>query len=170
MYQAMWHRGTPTGVSLLRDYVDEIEARTAAGVGGYSNEKIRIYYSGETPPWSQWADETLGIVTVANFYSAIPDLYTRTVFNGDPLRALAGRHLFLFAFNAERIAYLVEEFQCDAAVVVEPHMDRYPNGKSVEQLAVERTGLPYLALPREADDVEVRARLTAFAQQHFGQS
>ena len=57
MYQAMWHRGTPTGVSLLQDYVDEIQARVAKGVGGYTNEKIRIYYSGETPPWSQWADE-----------------------------------------------------------------------------------------------------------------
>ena len=168
MYQAMWHRGSPMGVELVRDYLDEIRARVAAGAAGYRNEQIRIYYSGDTPPWSQFAEDELGIVTTANFYSAVPDLYARTIHDDDPLRALAARHLFLFAFTPGRIAYVAQEFDCDAVVVVEPYMDRYPAELSRERQAVEAVGLPYLALPREADDADVRQRLSDFAARHFG--
>jgi hypothetical protein len=168
MYQAMWHRGSEVGVSLVKDYRDEVAQRVRDAVAGAEAERIRIYYSGDVPPWSQFAEDELGIVTVANFYSAVPDLYARTVFDDDPLRALAGRHLFLFAFNAERIAYVAREFDCDAAVVVEPYMDRYPPELSSERQAVEAAGVPYLALPREADDEDIRARLRAFVSERFG--
>lgn len=168
MYQAMWHRGSAMGVGLVEDYRGEIEQRVQAGVAGYRNEQIRIYYSGDVPPWSQFAEDELGMVTVANFYSAVPDLYARTVKDEDPLRALAGRHLFLFAFTPERIAYVAREFDCDAVVVVEPYMDRYPPELSRERQAAEAAGLPYLALPREADDEDIRRRLTAFAHGQFG--
>ncbi len=162
IYQAMWHRGTELGIEMLRDYRDEIRARAQAGTGGYAREKIRLFYSGEMPAWSQWAEETFGAVTVANAYSGVPDLYARRILDGDPLRTLAGRHLFLFAFNPEWMAHIVTRFNCDAAVVVEPYMDRYAAGLSAERQAVEAAGVPYLALPRDADDADTRERLGNF--------
>lgn len=167
MYQAMWRRGTELGVELVRAYREEIEARVRSGVGGYAQERIRLYYSGETPPWTAWAEQEFGAVTVANSYSGVPDLYARTIFDGDPLAALAGRHLFLFGFNPEWIAHVATRFRCDAAVVVEPYMDSYPPEASLERRAVEAAGLPYLALPREADDEDIRARLADFFTRTF---
>ena len=42
MYQAMWHRGTPTGVALLKEYYEEVKDRATRGIGGYKNERLRI--------------------------------------------------------------------------------------------------------------------------------
>lgn len=167
MYQAMWHRGTATGVDMLRAYRDEVADRVRQGIGGYHNERIRLYFSGDVPAWSQFAEEEFGAVTVANFYSAVPDCYARTIHGSDPVRTLAGRHLFLFDFNPEWIAHVACSFDCDAVIVTEPFMDRYPPEASRERNVVEAAGLRYLALPSDADDPENRDRLRAFFEKEF---
>ncbi|MEO6339617.1 MAG: 2-hydroxyacyl-CoA dehydratase family protein [Caulobacteraceae bacterium] len=164
MYQAMWHRGTPTGVELIRDYHDEIAERVKAGVGAYRNEKIRLYYHVQIPPWHDYIEDKYGAVTVANFYSGVPDLYARTIDDGGPLAALAGRHLFLFGFNAERIVKEAIEHRCDAVIAVEHFDGGYP---SRERQVCEAAGLPYLALPREADDDEVRGMVSRFIEERL---
>ena len=148
MYQAMWRRGTPLGVELVEAYRDEVRARVQAGVGGHLCHRF--------------AHQFRGAVVVANSYSGVPDLYARTIFDGDPLAALAGRHLFLFGFNPEWMAHIATHFRCDAAVVVEPHMALYPPEASAERRALEAVGVPYLALPRDTDDEDIRRRLAEF--------
>jgi hypothetical protein len=164
MYQAMWHRGTPTGVELIRAYRDEIADRVKRGIGAYRNEKFRLYYHVQVPPWHEHIEEKYGAVAVANYYSGVPDLYARTIYDNDPLAALAGRHLFLFGFNAERIVKEATEHRCDAVVAMEAFDAGYP---SRERQVCEAAGLPYCAVPRDADDEEVRAIVGRFIEERL---
>lgn len=161
MYQAMWHRGTETGVALLGDYVAEMRYRVAAGVGGYGRERIRIHFSGDVPKWQAWAEETYGAVTVSNFYSGVPDLYARRIYKGDPLRVLAGRHLFLFALGSEFMAHQAREHRCDVVVAIEPNRHAYAPAPSTDQQIVEAAGLRYVALETNDDTPQIRAELAA---------
>jgi hypothetical protein len=164
MYQAMWHRGTEVGLNLVRDYLQEVEERVRNGIGAYKQEKFRLYYHSQIPPWHDYIEEKYGAVTVANFYSGIPDLYARTVRDDNPFEALAARHLFLFGFNAARIVKEAVEHRCDAVIVIEAFNEGYP---SIEQSQVEAAGVPYLALPREADDQQIRSMLDDFIEQRL---
>jgi hypothetical protein len=159
MYQAMWHRGTPTGVALTREYYEEVKGRAAKGIAGYKNERKRIYYNIQVPAWADFAEEKYGAVTVACSYTNIPDLYARNVHDNDPLKALAARHLFLFAQGPARILDIAKAHQCDAIISVEPHVTKYP---SAEKQQSEAAGIPYLALTRDADDGEIRAKISEF--------
>jgi hypothetical protein len=152
IYQAMWHRGTPQGVALIKNYHDEIKERVRKGVGAYRKERFRFYYDVQVPPWHQRIEDEFGAVTVACYYTGVPDLYARNVHDGDPMRALAARHLFLFAAGPARIVKEASDHQCDAIISVEPNTGTYP---SVERLAAEEAGIPFLAVPRDADDDEV---------------
>jgi benzoyl-CoA reductase subunit B len=161
MYQAMWHRGTPEGVDMLRDYLNEVTERVKRKVAGYREERFRLYFNGQTPAWGNYIAEKYAAVTVACSYTHIPDLYARTVHAHDAMRALAARHLFLFQLNNDRLIDVVTSHQCDAAICVEPAIGHYP---STEQVALEAAGIPYLALPRDGDDEEIRGRVSEFIE------
>lgn len=161
MYQAMWHRGTQRGIDLIRDYRDEIAQRIEAGVAAYPNERFRLYYSVQVPPWHDAIADRYGAVTVACSYSNIPDLYYRSFDPADPLRALAARHMFLFDWGPHRIIDVARRHRCDAVIVVEQAM---ANGPSRQQEVVEAAGIPYLAIPRTSDDQDIRDRICDFIE------
>jgi hypothetical protein len=161
MYQAMWHRGTPTGVALIKEYYEEVKARVENKVAGYRNEKFRLYYDAQVPPWSSYIEDRYGAVTVACSYSAFPDFYARNVHNNDPLRTLAARHLFLAGAGPARLLRDLRDHHCDAIIAVEPNETEYP---SIEKQACEAAGFPYLAVPRDSDDDEVRAKVSEFIE------
>jgi len=161
MYQAMWHRGTQRGIDLIRDYRDETAARVVDGVGAYADERFRLYYSVQVPPWHAEIEERYGAVAVCCSYSNVPDLYWRKFDPADPLRALAARHMMLFSWGPERIIDIARRHRCDAAIVVEPSM---ANGPSEQSRAVEAAGIPYCAIPRPTDDEEVRGIIARFIE------
>jgi hypothetical protein len=165
MYQAMWHRGTERGVALIRAYRDEIAERVAAGTAAYPDERFRLYYSVQVPPWHAAIEERYGAVAVCCSYTNIPDLYRRTFDPADPLRALAARHMLLFDWGPYRIIDVAQRHRCDAAIVVEPAM---ANGPSRQQAIVEAAGIPYLAIPRAGDDAEIRDMIGHFIETRLG--
>jgi len=165
IYQAMWHRGTPHAVEMIRRYRDEIAERVASGVAAHPGEKIRLYYNGRVPPWHEEIARRYGAVTVCASYTGIPDLYARNMHDGDPLPAMASRHVFLFAQGPERIIDVARDHRCDGVIVIEPKLD--PAYPSAERIAIERAGLPYLAVPRDSADHEVVAMVSRFIEQRL---
>ncbi|MCP5145924.1 MAG: 2-hydroxyacyl-CoA dehydratase [Gammaproteobacteria bacterium] len=164
IYQAMWHRGSPLGVDLITRYEEEIRQRVDEGIGAYENERFRLYYSVQTPPWHDEIETRYGAVTVCCSYTDIPGLYRRRFDPADPLRALAARHMLLFDWGPYRIIDVARRHRCDAAIVVEPAM---ANGVSLQQQIVEAAGIPYLAIPRPAGDAEICDRIGAFIEQRL---
>jgi benzoyl-CoA reductase subunit B len=165
MYQAMWHRGTPVGVKLVKAYRDEVKDRVKKGLGAYRNEKYRFHYGDQAPSFGQWAEDEHGLVAVSCSYTGLPDCYARTVHNHDPLRALAARHLQLYFQDSNWIVKLAKDHRCDAIIMIEEHtVPEYP---SIEAQKAEAAGIPYLAIPREADDPQIRAIISEFVERRL---
>jgi hypothetical protein len=162
MYQAMWHRGTATGIKLIKDYRDEVRQRVDKGLAAYRNEKYRFFYGDQVPAFAAWAEEEHGLVAVACSYTGLPDAYARNVHNHDPLRALAARHLALYFQEPNWLLKQAREHHCDAVIMIEEHtVAEYP---SIEKQFLEGHGIPYLAIPREADDPQVRGLISQFVK------
>jgi hypothetical protein len=160
-YQTNWHRGTEHGLTMARAYCSEVEQRAAAGTAAYRNERIRLLFwsMAEEPDFHSYIEETYGAVFVGAPYGAAPQAYARTVFNGDALRALSARHIFLFDMQSP--SWMLAEarrYEVDAIVGVEDPSP-YP---SVFRRACEAEGIPYLEVPRVRDDDEVRSVLDGF--------
>jgi len=167
MYQAMWHRGTELGVDLIKGYHDEVEERVRNGVAAVPNEKIRFYYGSQTPPWATEIEQKYGATAVACYYTGIPKLYARAFDPDDPMMALAARHMLLFSFGPTRMIREAVAHRCDAVIGIEPHRSEYP---STEERECEAAGLPFLALPREADDAEIVDMVSRFFEDRFAAS
>lgn len=161
IYQAMWHRGSELGVELIKDYHDEVEERVKNGVVAVPNERIRLYYGSQTPPWATEIEERYGAATVACYYTGIPALYGRQFDPGDPMMALAARHMLLFSIGPDRIIRDAKLHRCDAVIGIEPHRGAYP---SLDERECEAAGLPFLALPREASDPEIVDMVSRFIE------
>ncbi|HEU0167952.1 MAG TPA: 2-hydroxyacyl-CoA dehydratase family protein [Chloroflexota bacterium] len=165
-YQTNWHRGTEHGLDMARAYRDEVEQRAAAGVAAYRDERIRLLYwsMAEEPDFHSYIEETYGAVFVGAPYGAMPQTYARTVYNGDALRALSARHIFLFDMQSP--SWMLREarqYGVDAIVSVEDPSP-YP---SVFRRACQAAGIPYLAVPRVRDDEEVRSVLDGFFREQL---
>ena len=90
---------------------------------------------------------------VTNNYMAIAELYAGTLHDDDPLRLLAARQLFLFEKEPHWYAMQARQWGVDAVIGMES-----PSGYPSEYgRVIEAAGFPYLALPRDADDPEIRA-------------
>lgn len=165
VYQAMWHRGKPEAVEMIRAYRDEIAARVQRGIAAHPGETIRLYYNGRVPPWHEEIARRYGAVTVAYSYTGIPDLYARDIKDGDPFAAMASRHLFLFTQGPGRIIDVARQHQCDGVIVVENSASAgYP---SIEQITIEAAGIPYLAVPRDFADPEVVGMVSDFIERRL---
>jgi hypothetical protein len=161
MYQAMWHRGTPLGVDVLRRYRDEVAERVAGGARGYATERHRLlFWSGDHEPrFHRYLQERHGAVFVGNLYSASPPLYARDFDPDDPLRALCGRNLFLVAHETPTwLLDVAQRLRCDGIIVREK---TYPHSP-IDQQVCEQAGIAYLNVPHLGDDAEVRALLDRF--------
>ncbi len=160
-YQTNWHRGTEAGLAMARAYHDEVQQRVKAGVGAYKNERKRVLYwsMAEEPGFHAYLEDTFGAVLVGAPYGAMPQTYTRTIYDGDALRALSGRNIFLFDMTSP--SWLVNEahlYGVDAVIGVE-EPSPYP---SMFRRACESAGIPYLGVRGTRDDPETRAVLEEF--------
>jgi hypothetical protein len=161
MYQAMWHRGTELGRDLIKEYYEETKARVDSGFHVYDNERYRLYYNEQNPPWAEFAEQKYGAVTVCCSYAGIPDCYARKIFNDDPMRALAARHLFLTGRGPKRAKYQAVAHRCDAVIA------NYSDSNILlrpDQAEIEAAGLPCLVLPRLGDNEINRGMISEFIE------
>lgn len=160
LYQVTWQRGTEISYQLLREYHEEVRSLLASRdeVGPPERYRILLATTGPDPTFHAYLRERHGAVIVTNNYMAIAELYAGTIHQDDPLRLLAARQLFLFEKEPHWYVMQARQWGVDAVIGMES-----PSGYTSEYARViEAAGFPYLALPRDADDPEVRSMLDAF--------
>ncbi|GGF59060.1 2-hydroxyacyl-CoA dehydratase family protein [Alteromonas lipolytica] len=164
LYVTLWHRGTPKGLDYARAFRDEVKQRIEDGIQAYPEENIRILYwtAMPEPRWHRYLNEQYGAVFVANNYSVTPELYARSFDPADPLRALAGRSLFLLSTlnNPQWMIETARFYKCDAIIGFEqPYPVETPHA-----IACKEAGIPYINAPVLADNDKIRAKLDRFIQ------
>jgi benzoyl-CoA reductase subunit B len=158
VYQVMWHRGTDRATAFLASYEAEVRERVRARAGAYESEQVRLLYWGDREPGFHRYLQAAGVVFAGCLYSSTPQAYARDFVPGDALRALAARHLLLFERSPDWPVEEAVRHQCDGVIGVEAP-SAVPSGVA---RACAAAGLPYLAVPRETDDAEIRALLDPF--------
>ena len=165
---ATWNRGTQWAVDHLTAYCDELEARAAQGIGACPDERVRLLWVNNglwfNTGFYRAFEEKYGATFVWSMYSNFFSDGYRKYFgeDEDPLRALAARHismneqLHLPGWMAEWIIEQARDYQVDAAVMLVPIGDRMSSfGTKICQLALEKAGIPTLALTASMVDARL---------------
>ena len=162
IYQLNWQRGTSINIALARDFLEEIRQLVAAGTGCYPSERFRLYLatSGNDPAFHRYLRERWGGAVVSSRYSGIAPMYARDLSQQAPLDALASRQLFLFDKEPHWEVHEAKRWGANGVI----GMERDPPRPSRYRRVVEAAGLAYLALPRDADDEEVRGLIDQFVE------
>lgn len=176
---ATWHRGSQWSIDLLETYRDEIAHRISQGEGFCAHEKTRLLWLNNglwfNTPFYRAFEETHGAVFVWSMYSDFLSAGYRKYFDGDPLRALAARHismneqLHLPRWMSDWIIDEAKAFGAHGAVMLAPEGDRLSAyGTKLATRAIEEAGLPVLTLEanmvdsRLWNDEATRARVDEF--------
>ena len=161
-YQATWQRGTSENLELVKAYYEEVKALVARAEGAYPRERRRVLMAttGADPEFHDWLRDTTGVVIATNNYSTIGPLYCVDIHDDDPLRALCAKHLFLFDKDPHWYVMQARAWGVDAVFGIE-RPSSYP---SEYRTVIEAAGFPYLALPRDGDDPELRTMLRDFVE------
>ncbi|MBN1367079.1 MAG: 2-hydroxyacyl-CoA dehydratase [Dehalococcoidales bacterium] len=162
-YQTMWHRGTKKGRDLIKAFYEEVKNRVENGIGANPNEKIRLMWEDGTPPaWASYVEEKYDAVCIAPLYSSIAyEAYTRKIGN-DPLRAMASRHLMLFNYVPEWRLRDAKLCRCDGVIGVSGAYGKI-------NTVFDGAGIPFLELPRDTDDPEIRSFIDVFIENKIHQ-
>jgi hypothetical protein len=167
-YQIQWHRGKPEATALMKAFYEEIKDRVEKGIATYPNEKLRLMWEDGTPPaWAGYVQEKYGAVCLSPYYSSIAvDGYPRTIYNNDPLRAIASRHVLMIMGGAD---WRIKDARlCKCNGVIQMGGFRVGTSFEFEMRAFEEAGIPFLPIPRDSDDPEVRSILDNFIEKRLG--
>jgi len=178
---AQWHRGTPWGLQNARTFYEEVKERVEKGEAACKNEKARLMWIGpglwHNTAFYRHFEEAYGAVFVCSIYlSLAADGYARD-FTGNPLRALASRHVSITEFMYHR-DWLVKEAKLHGvrgAVIIVSKSCVRPVGGAVgwkfTQMAFEAAGIPVLPIysdvvdAREWNDAEVTSEVSRFIEE-----
>lgn len=166
IYQAMWHRGTTKGRDLTKAFYEEVRYRVEKGIATNPKERLRIMWDeigGVPPAWTQYVSEKYGAVVMAPLYPSIArEAYYRRVINNDPLRALASRNLMFFSVTPDWRLRDAKLCKCDGVVEIRARGVRSPVLQ--QSYIYENAGIPFLEIPRDSDDPDIRAMLDHFIE------
>jgi hypothetical protein len=163
---ATWNRGSQWAVDHLRAYCDELENRVERGIAACPNERIRLLWVNNglwfNTGFYRAFEEKYGAVFVWSMYSNFFSDGYRKYGEGDPLRALAARHismneqLHLPGWMAEWIVEQARDYQADGAVMLVPVGDRLSAfGTKICAMALEEAGIPTLTLTASMVDARL---------------
>jgi benzoyl-CoA reductase/2-hydroxyglutaryl-CoA dehydratase subunit BcrC/BadD/HgdB len=160
IYPTQWQRGTPQGRDLTKLFYEEVKDRVNKGVAAYPDEKLRLMWLGPglwaNTAFYQYFEEKYGAVFVCSIYLSIgADGYARSVLNNDPLRALAGRHVFLGLGDDNWIAKEARRHNVNAVIQMVSQNCRRSLQAPLTRMVLEDSGIPTLAIP--CDNVDARA-------------
>jgi benzoyl-CoA reductase subunit B len=182
---ATWHRGSAWSIELLETYRDEVSERVRRGIGFCKPEKKRLMWLNNglwfNTPFYRAFEESHNAVFVWSMYSDFLSAGYRKYFTGDPLRALAARHismneqLHLPGWMSDWIVDEAKAFGAHGAVMLVPSGDRLSAyGTRLTERALEAAGLPVLTLEasmvdsRLWDDSAMKAKVDQFLTTRVG--
>ncbi len=160
-----WHRGSDWAVAHAKRFRDEVAERVKAGIGVSSNERIRLMWIGaglwHDPGFYNALEERHGAVFVWSMYMPFAGPQYIRAMHGKPLHALASRIcsmnevLHLPPWMNGWMVSEAERCGIDAAVMLVPPDSRLSqSGTKLTKLALEKAGVPTLAL--DADMVDAK--------------
>ncbi len=181
---ATWSRGSQWAIDHLRSYRDEVTARVAVGAGACANERYRLLWLNNglwfNTGFYRAFEQSHGAVFVWSMYTNFFSDGYRKYFSGDPLRALAARHismneqLHLPPWMADWIVQQARDFGAHGAVMLVPEADRMSAyGTRFAKLALEKAGIPVLELhasivdARLWDNAKMTRQVASFIEDHL---
>jgi hypothetical protein len=174
VYRAQWHRGTQAGLELTKMFYEELQERASNGVGAISNEKLRLMWIGvglwHNTAFYQYFEEKYGAIFSCSLYLGLAaDGYRRNL-QDDPLRALAGRSIFLGLWGSEWQVKEAKINQVDGIVQLIGKNCREYIEAPMTRMAFEKAGIPVLQIfadnvdVREWDDTRIKAQVENFIE------
>jgi hypothetical protein len=172
-YPNQWHRGTTHGRDLAKMFYEEVKEKVENGEAAYPDEKFRLQWLkagnwGDTALYQYFA-EKYGAVFISTIYLSIAsDGYPRNCL-GDPLRALASRHVFLGLYAGT--GWDLKEARLnkiDAALMFE---NTCPSSRHMNhlqtQLAFEAAGIPIFLINPAWDPAQMRVEASNFIEKRL---
>jgi len=158
IYPAQWQRGTEAGRELARMFYEEVKERADNGVAACPNEKLRLMWLGvglwHNTAFYQYFEEKYGAVFVCSLYLGVAaDAYQRNLFD-DPLRALAGREVFIGLGDIHWPVKEAKQYKIDGVIQLVNKDCRESIETPLYRMAFEKAGIP--VLPLYADNVDAR--------------
>ncbi len=170
-YPIQWHRGSREGRDFARMFYEEIKEKIANGEAAYPHEKLRLQWVksglfGNTAFYQYFA-EKYGAVFVCSWYLSIAsDGYPRSVL-GDPLRALAGRHLFLGLYEGpDWDIKEAKHHHVNGSLLMEANCHAHAGGtpRLLSKLAFEKAGIPMLLISSAWSADQTRDEVSRFIE------
>ncbi len=168
-YTAQWHRGTPEGRDIARVFYEEVKERVERGQAVCPGEKLRLqwvktaYYT--NPGFYKYFEEKYGAVFVCSWYlSPGADCYARKVID-DPLRALAGRHVFLGIYAGPE--WDIKEGRLhgvQGAVMMSANCPSGGVARKMHKLAYEAAGIPMCLVDSSWDAEKIKDEVARFIE------
>ncbi|MFC1820803.1 2-hydroxyacyl-CoA dehydratase [Thermodesulfobacteriota bacterium] len=170
-YPAQWHRGTPQGRDLAKMFYEEVKEKIDKGEAAYPNEELRLQWVGAglmgNTGFYQYFAEKYGAVFVCSWYLSIAaDGYARNPLN-DPLRALAGKHLFLgLVGGPDWDIHEAKHHKANASFLLEAKCNMSAAGidRKLTKLAFEDAGIPMLLISTDWDPDMTKSEISRFIE------
>ena len=171
-----WHRGTEWGRDMARKFYEEVRSRVKQGKAAWPQEKLRLMWIGaglwHDTAFYQFFERQYGAVFVSSIYLSIAaDGYARKI-KGDPLRALASRHLSMrdLIYDPRWLLKEARLHRVNGAVMVISPACVGEVGRRLIRRTFEQAGIPVLTLyadvvdAREWDEEAVKRKMTTFIE------
>ncbi len=172
-----WHRGTRWGVDHARMFYEEVKEKVDKGDAVCKDEKVRLMWIGRglwhNTGFYRYFEERYGAVFTNSMYLSIAaDGYIRE-YRGDPLRALASRHLYMGYWLRDPAWQLNEakRFGVHGAVMIVASNCIDSVGNMFIKMALEKAGVPVLPIyadvvdAREWDDEGIKIQVSQFIEE-----
>jgi len=172
-----WHRGTQWAVDHTRMFYEEVQEKVDKGEAVCKDEKVRLMWIGRglwhNTAFYQYFEEKYGAVFTNSMYLSIAaDGYIRDSL-GDPLRALASRHLYMGYCLRDPEWQLNEakRYGVNGAVMIVASNCIDSVGFMFIKMVLEEGGIPVLPIyadvvdAREWNDEEIQAQVSRFIEE-----
>jgi benzoyl-CoA reductase/2-hydroxyglutaryl-CoA dehydratase subunit BcrC/BadD/HgdB len=175
-----WHRGTQWALDHAKMFYEEIKEKADKGEAVCKNEKIRLMWIGRglwhnTAFYQYFEEKYSAVFTNSMYLSIAADGYIRHS-NGDPLRALASRHMFMGYCLRDPEWQLKEakNYGVGGAVMIVASNCIDSVGNMFIAQTLEKAGIPVLPIyadavdAREWDDEGIKTLVSKFIEERCG--